>query len=65
MQARAIFEAAIEVGEKTGKTVVPEIMVPLVAIKAELDRVAALIDKAADGGRRRARAKRPTTSSAP
>ncbi len=48
MQARAIFEAAIEVGEKTGKPVLPEIMVPLVAIKAELDRVAALIDKAAE-----------------
>ncbi|HET7715896.1 MAG TPA: pyruvate, phosphate dikinase [Bauldia sp.] len=48
MQARAIFEAAIEVTESTGKPVLPEIMVPLVAIKAELDRVAALIAKAAD-----------------
>jgi pyruvate,orthophosphate dikinase len=48
MQARAIFEAAIEVAEKTGKAVLPEIMVPLVAIKAEFDRVAALIAKAAD-----------------
>jgi pyruvate,orthophosphate dikinase len=48
MQARAIFEAAIEAGEKTGKPVAPEIMVPLVAIKTELDRVAALIARAAD-----------------
>jgi len=48
MQARAIFEAAIEVAEKTEKPVLPEIMVPLVAIKAEFDRVAALIAKAAD-----------------
>jgi pyruvate,orthophosphate dikinase len=37
MQARAIFEAAIEVGEKAGSTVTPEIMIPLVATKAELD----------------------------
>jgi pyruvate,orthophosphate dikinase len=48
MQARAIFEAAIEVAEKTEKPVLPEVMVPLVAIKAEFDRVAALIQKAAD-----------------
>ena len=48
-QARAIFEAAIEVGEKTGKPVEPEIMVPLVATKAELDRVAAIVDEVADG----------------
>ncbi|PWR20722.1 pyruvate, phosphate dikinase [Zavarzinia compransoris] len=37
MQARAIFEAAIEVGAKAGATVTPEIMIPLVATKAELD----------------------------
>ena len=47
MQARAIFEAAIEVKAKTGDTIVPEIMVPLVAVKAELDLVKGLIDKAA------------------
>ena len=29
MQARAIFEAAVEAGRKTGRPVVPEIMVPL------------------------------------
>ncbi len=48
MQARAIFEAAIEVKAKTGVSVIPEIMVPLVAVKAELDLVKGLIDKAAD-----------------
>jgi len=47
MQARAIFEAVIEVGKKTGVAIVPEIMVPLVAVKAELDRVKGLIDKTA------------------
>jgi pyruvate,orthophosphate dikinase len=44
MQARAIFEAAVEVGDRTGKSVVPEIMVPLIATKAELDIVKAQID---------------------
>ena len=33
MQARAIFEAAIEASRKTGQPVSPEIMVPLVGIK--------------------------------
>jgi pyruvate,orthophosphate dikinase len=44
MQARAIFEAAVEVRARTGKSVVPEIMVPLIATKAELDIVKAQID---------------------
>jgi len=39
MQARAIFEAAVEAGRQTGKPVVPEVMVPLVMTKAELDLV--------------------------
>ncbi len=39
MQARAIFEAAVEAARKTGAPVVPEIMVPLVGLKAELDYV--------------------------
>jgi pyruvate,orthophosphate dikinase len=39
MQARAIFEAAIEAGRVTGQPVVPEVMVPLVMTKAELDLV--------------------------
>jgi pyruvate, orthophosphate dikinase len=39
MQARAIFEAATEVARRTGKAPIPEVMVPLVASKNELDRV--------------------------
>jgi pyruvate,orthophosphate dikinase len=39
MQARAIFEAAIEAGKNLGMTIKPEIMVPLVTAKAELDFV--------------------------
>ncbi|WP_428687970.1 pyruvate, phosphate dikinase [Roseibium sp.] len=39
MQARAIFEAAIEAARVTGAPVVPEIMVPLVGLKGELDLV--------------------------
>ncbi len=52
MQARAIFEAAIEVGNKMAEKIKPEIMVPLVACKAELDIVKASIDKIADEIRR-------------
>lgn len=47
MQARAIFEAAVEAGKKTGSPVVPEIMVPLVGIMKELDFVKARIDEVA------------------
>jgi pyruvate,orthophosphate dikinase len=39
MQARAIFEAAIDAGKSLGMTIEPEIMVPLVTAKAELDIV--------------------------
>ncbi len=48
MQARAIFEAAIEAGRHTGKPVVPEVMVPLIATKAEFDLVKARIDAMAE-----------------
>jgi pyruvate, orthophosphate dikinase len=44
MQARAIFEAAIEVEKRTGAMVTPEVMVPLVMTKPELDLVKARID---------------------
>jgi pyruvate, orthophosphate dikinase len=44
MQARAIFEAAVEAAKATGKPVVPEVMVPLIATKAELDLVKERID---------------------
>ena len=39
MQARAIFEAAIEAGQALHERVIPEIMVPLVVAKGELDLV--------------------------
>jgi pyruvate,orthophosphate dikinase len=44
MQARAIFEAAVEVAKRTGKPVKPEVMVPLIATRAEFDLVKARID---------------------
>jgi pyruvate, orthophosphate dikinase len=44
MQARAIFEAAVEAGRRTGKPVVPEVMVPLIATRKEFDLVKASID---------------------
>lgn len=47
MQSRAIFEAAVEAGKRTGKPVVPEVMVPLVATRAELDLIKARIDATA------------------
>jgi pyruvate,orthophosphate dikinase len=48
MQARAIFEAAVEAGRTTGVPVAPEIMVPLIASKAELDLVKQTIDAMAE-----------------
>jgi pyruvate, orthophosphate dikinase len=47
MQARAIFEAAIEVAKASGDTVVPEIMIPLVATPKELALMKAVVDAAA------------------
>ncbi len=44
MQARAIFEAAAIAAKETGKPVTPEVMVPLVMTKAELDLVKGRID---------------------
>ncbi len=46
MQARAIFEAAAEVAA-TGKIVKPEVMIPLVAVKEELQVLKALVDETA------------------
>jgi pyruvate,orthophosphate dikinase len=48
MQARAIFEAAVAAAKRTGKPVAPEIMVPLIASKAELDLVKRSIDAVAE-----------------
>jgi len=47
MQARAIFEAAIEAAAKTGAPVVPEVMVPLIATREELDILKTMIDRVA------------------
>ena len=44
MQVRAILEAACDVAAETGDAVVPEIMVPLVAMKSELETLKARID---------------------
>jgi pyruvate,orthophosphate dikinase len=46
-QARAVFEAAVEAGKRTGKPVVPEVMVPLIATKAEFDLIKERIDATA------------------
>ncbi len=52
MQAQAIFEAAVQVAQETGQAVVPEVMIPLVAMageleatRAEVERVAAAVTK--------------------
>jgi len=47
MQARAIFEAAVDVGKATGAAPVPEIMIPLVATRRELEITKAQVDKIA------------------
>ncbi|MDT2019300.1 pyruvate, phosphate dikinase [Methylocella sp. CPCC 101449] len=48
MQARAIFEGAVEASKKTGQPVTAEVMVPLVMTKAELDLTKARIDAMAE-----------------
>ena len=47
MQARAIFEAAVNAERKTGRAVVPEVMIPLVAWRREFDLLADVIRAAA------------------
>ena len=47
MQARAIFEAAIEASRKSGARVKAEVMVPLIASRAEFDLIKARIDATA------------------
>ena len=47
MQARAIFEAAADVAARTGEAPIPEVMVPLVATRRELEIIRALIDRVA------------------
>ena len=48
MQARAIFEGALEVAKETGKAPVPEIMIPLVGVRKELEITRAEVDKVAE-----------------
>jgi pyruvate,orthophosphate dikinase len=47
MQARAIFEGAIAATEEGGEAPVPEIMIPLVATKKELEITRAQVDRIA------------------
>ena len=47
MQARAIFEATIEASRHGGEPVVPEIMIPLVSAKREVELVKARVDAVA------------------
>ena len=47
MQARAIFEAACEVAEKSGQAPIPEIMIPLVATARELELMKDVVDRMA------------------
>ncbi|OYY66386.1 pyruvate, phosphate dikinase [Sphingomonas sp. 28-62-11] len=44
MQARAIFEAACDVAEKSGAAPIPEVMIPLVATRKELELMKAVVD---------------------
>ncbi|WP_018998501.1 putative PEP-binding protein, partial [Hirschia maritima] len=48
MQARAIFEAAVNIAKETGVAPVPEVMIPLVATKDEVALMRARIVKMAD-----------------
>ena len=47
MQARAIFEASINVTKETGQSVLCEVMVPLVSMKTELEKLAIVIENTA------------------
>ncbi|MCC7428740.1 MAG: pyruvate, phosphate dikinase [Alphaproteobacteria bacterium] len=47
MQARAIFEAAIIVARESGAPPIPEVMIPLVSMKRELDITRAQVERVA------------------
>ena len=55
MQARAIFEAAVQVAKK-GMKVIPEVMIPLIGSVKEFEHQKAIVD---EGGRRSSRQGRP------
>jgi pyruvate, orthophosphate dikinase len=48
MQARAIFEAVVEAGRSTGAPPIPEVMIPLIATRAEFDIIHARIRAVAE-----------------
>ncbi|MBN8849130.1 MULTISPECIES: pyruvate, phosphate dikinase [unclassified Sphingomonas] len=48
MQARAIFEAVLDVADKSGEAPIPEVMIPLVATKRELELMKAVVDRTAE-----------------
>jgi len=48
MQARAVFEAMVEVEREGGEPIIAEIMIPLVSMKKELDQLKDLVDGVAD-----------------
>ncbi len=48
MQARAIFEGAIAAARETGRAPVPEIMIPLIGIRRELEITRAQVDRTAE-----------------
>jgi pyruvate,orthophosphate dikinase len=48
MQARAIFEAACDVAAASGEAPIPEVMIPLVATRKELDLMKKVVDSAAE-----------------
>ena len=47
MQARAIFEAALIVKQRGGEAPIPEVMIPLVATRKELELMKAIVDRVA------------------
>jgi len=47
MQARAIFEAALDVAAASGEAPIPEVMIPLVATPRELELMKAVVDETA------------------
>jgi len=47
MQARAIFEAACEIADSSGDAPVPEVMIPLVATRRELEILRTLVERVA------------------
>ena len=54
MQARAIFEAAVQVAKK-GMKVIPEVMIPLIGGVKELEHQKKIVVQVADGSSREGR----------